>query len=242
MKNILNFILILAFSMILGITFEVSPIIAVVASVSVAVVAGLVTNHKQFAGSSFALVCGKISGDSRVNCQTPMTAGLRKRAVIINMEDIQTVDVSSTNPLVIEDITLVTTKNAYEINGRENTITATTTLLQPSELHDHVVTAMGFDISPATKLNIQGMISGRFVIIVENVHKGTGSDAFEIYGLDAGLKLMELTRDAVNVETQGAFAFNFRSNDVSKERFIPRTFYDGTSYATTKALVDALLV
>ena len=241
MKNILNFILILCFSMILGVTLEINPIVAVVASFAVALVMGVVMNLNQFTNHSFVLACGKISADILSNCDTPMIAGLRKRIIVINYDDIDTIDVNATNPLLIEDITLKLTKTAFEIDGRENTITATTTLLQPSELHDHVVTAMGFDISPATKANIQGMISGRFVIIAENVHKGTGSDAFEIYGLDAGLKLMELTRDAVNVETQGAFAFNFRSNDVSKERFIPRTLYDGVSYASTKALVDGLL-
>jgi hypothetical protein len=79
-------------------------------------------------------------------------------------------------------------------------------------------------------------------VFVENVDKGqSGMNAFEIFGLDSGLKMVELTRDATNVETQGAFAFKFMSSDISKEPMIPRTFYDGVSYASTKAILDALI-
>lgn len=141
-----------------------------------------------------------------------------------------------------DGITLASGKVGHVISGRRNTIVATSTLIPAQELYDHAVTAMGFDISANTKEILEGAKSGRFVIICENIHKGANdADAFEIYGLNAGLVLMENNRDTSSVETQGAFALRFANDEVSKEINLPKTLFD-TDYATTKALVDALLV
>ncbi len=238
MKNIFNFILIIGFALILNQSLEIGMVESTFLSVGFAFLVGNVKT----VGQSNALVCGQISRSITNDCNFPLIAGIRRRLILFNWEELATIDFNATNRLVVEDLTLIGGADAYEISGRDNTLVANFALVQPTQLLDHTVTAMGFDISPATKQNIQGMIDGRFVAIVENVNKGQGgTDAFEIFGLDAGLKLTELTRDASLAETQGAFAFKFMSSEISKEGMIPRTFYDGVSYESTKAIIDALL-
>ena len=238
MKNILNFILIIGFALILNHSLE----IGMVASTFASVVFAFILGQFKTVGQTNTLVCGEISRSIVSDCNFPLIAGIRRRMFVFNWSDVESVDLNATNRLLVEDITLASGANGYEISGRDNTITANFALVPASQLLDHTVTAMGFDIAPATKQNIQGMIDGRFVVFVENVDKGqSGMNAFEIFGLDSGLKMVELTRDATNVETQGAFAFKFMSSDISKEPKIPRTFYDGVSYATTKAIIEALL-
>jgi hypothetical protein len=236
MKNILNFVLIIGFALILNQSLE----IGMVASTFASVVFAFILGQFKTVGQMNALVCGEISRSIVSDCDFPLIAGIRKRMLVANWEQVTSVDINSGNRLLIEDIVL--DGNLFEISGRDNTIVANFALVPASQLLDHTVTAMGFDISPATKQNIQGMIDGRFVVFVENVDKGqSGMNAFEIFGLDSGLKMVELTRDATNIETQGAFAFKFMSSDISKEPMIPRTFYDGVSYATTKAILAALI-
>lgn len=238
MKNIFNFILIIGFALILNQSLKIGMVASTFLSVGFAFLVGNVKT----VGQMNALVCGQISRSIVSDCNFPLIAGIRKRLLVFNFDDLATLDINSGNRLLIEDLTLISGASCYEINGRDNTIGANFALVQPTQLLDHTVTAMGFDISPATKQNIQGMIDGRFFCIVENVNKGQGgTDAFEIFGLDAGLKMTELTRDAGLAETQGAFAFKFMSSEISKEPLIPRTFYDGVSYESTKAILDALI-
>lgn len=241
MKTLFYFLAVFLTTLMVGVSLEISPIGAVIVSFALSV--GMSVLATEMDMHTTALACGLISDDIKFDCDNPLQAGVRARLILLNLDDIDTVDLNATNKLLLEDLTLKATKVGYEITGRENTITALAELIPAQELFNHTVTAMGFNISAATKLNIQGMVSGRFVAIVENVNRGlNGETAFEVFGLDAGLKLNVLTRNNNDVESQGAFAFTFVNSDTSKEKFLPRTFYEGTSYATTKALVDALLV
>ena len=242
MKKFISFIFALLsvflFAVAIGMSLQIDPVTSLSVAVLVsAVFAFTVQNTHDL---SFVTVCGAFNGNIEYDCEKPIQAGLQARIVIINKQDI--VGVTSGTGNVISDITLATGKVAHVISGRRNTIVATSSLIPAQELYDHAITAMGFDISALTKEILEGAKSGRFVIIAENIHKGTGDkDAFEVYGLNAGLVLMENNRDTSSVETQGAFALRFANDEVSKETQLPKTLFD-TDYTTTKALVDALLV
>ena len=70
---------------------------------------------------------------------------------------------------------------------------------------------------------------------------GNGDNFFEVYGLDQGLEVSEMIRIPSDNETIGAFNITVKTtDDGGKEPYMPRTWFD-TDYATTKALVDALL-
>lgn len=190
---------------------------------------------------SFVSVCGAISGNILFDCENPMQSGTRDRAWIINLADIDTITYN-TNKMIVEEITLKAGKTAFYIDGQNNSIMPKASLVKLTyhDVYDHVIKMLGFDISPSTKENLEGMKSGRFVIITENVFKGTGGNsAFEIYGLNVGLELTILEKDPNNQDTQGAFDFTFATNK-NKEPKMPLTFFD-TDYNTTKELIEGLL-
>jgi hypothetical protein len=79
-----------------------------------------------------------------------------------------------------------------------------------------------------------------FIVVIENNFRGeTGNAAFEIYGLDVGLELVEMETNKSDAETQGAYVLTLRTPELYKEPHLPATFYV-TSYAATKALFNAL--
>lgn len=192
-------------------------------------------------GLSLVTVCGKISNNISKNCLSPLQAGVRDRAIVINFDDISSV-VYATDGETVEDIILVSGAVAHVVDGKNNSIKPTTTLLQQTydNMFDHMVEMIGFDISPATRTEFNSIKNGRFVVITENYYKGTnGESAFEVYGLTTGLELTALSRDPNNQETQGAFQFTFMTK-VNKEPKLPNALFI-TDYSTSKAVVDGLL-
>lgn len=190
---------------------------------------------------SLVTVCGAISGNIAFDCEIPMQSGTRDKAWIINLDDIESITYA-TNKMIVEEIVLKVGKTAYFIDGQNNSIMPKCSLVKLTftDMYDHIVKMLGFDISPTVKENLEGMKNGRYVIITENVFKGTaGNSAFEIYGLNVGLEITILDKDPNNQDTQGAFDFTFATNK-NKEPKMCLTFFD-TNYATTKALIEGLL-
>jgi len=244
MKNILNFAL-LFFGFILGATILTLTGLDVMTSFAIVLFVEIVLNLvavKYPKGLTLALVCGKLSSSILASCNVPLQSGTADRAIIINLDDIESVTYGA-NDLVVEAITLKDTKVAYQIDGINNSIRPTATLVQLTfkKMFDHMVQMIGFDISPTVKKSLTEGLEGRYVIITENLFKGTaGNSAFEIYGLTVGLELTVLSKDPNNQDTQGGFDFTFATNK-NKEPRMPLTFFD-TDYATTKALLDDLFV
>jgi hypothetical protein len=194
-------------------------------------------------GLAFVGICGKLSGGIAKSCTNPLQAGTRDRMIIINFDDVLAPTYAVDGETVI-DIVLMSGTIGYVIDGQNNSIEPKSTMTEQGKFNmwDHEVVAMGFDISPETKLQVNNMKDGRFVIIVENYFRGVGGNsAFEVYGLTTGLEVTELERDANSDETQGAFHFKFATKK-NKEPKTANTFYDGAAYASTKVIVDALLV
>lgn len=191
---------------------------------------------------SFATICGAISGNIVYNCDYPMQGGTRERAWIFNLADIDGYVIDVNNPMLYSDITLLALKTGFYIDGRNNSIMPNFALIKGNfiEQFDHTVSMKGWDISPDVKKNLEGMKSGRFVIVCENVFRGAnGNCAFEIYGATTGLELSVLTRDPNNADTQGAFDFTFATVK-NKEPKMPATLFD-TSYNDTLTLLNSKL-
>ena len=85
------------------------------------------------------------------------------------------------------------------------------------------------------------MVDGLVIAILQNKFRGENGDTeFEIYGLDTGLEVQELTRIQQDADTQGAYNIVLRSSEQSKEAHLPATLFL-TDRAITKAIVDGLL-
>src|SRR5690606_16402603 len=171
----------------------------------------------------------------------PLQSGTRDRAIVINFEDVigRTYAIDGTT---LEDLLLASGTVGYVIDGQKNSIVPAVNMVAGTFTNkfDHEVSMKGFDISPATKVNINSMKDSRVIVITENYYQGAGGNAaFEVYGLTVGLVVTELSREPNSEETDGAFHFKFMT-DTNKEPKVAATFFD-TDYVTTKAIVDALL-
>lgn len=183
--------------------------------------------------------CNLISNSIAFDCENPNISGTR-RAWILNFNDIDSVSLAS-NKMIIENIILKAGKISYKIDGRQNSIAPKSTLINGTftKNYDHSVGILSFDISPELKENLEGARRGLFVVIVENVFKGTsGNSAFEVYGIDAGLRFTILEKDPNSQDTQGGISFTL-ATDKNKEPFGARTFFD-SDYQTTLALIESL--
>lgn len=187
-------------------------------------------------------ICKSISNNINFDCNFPMQSGTKDKGYIINFNDVLDVIYNASNKMIVEEIVLKPNAIIYYVDGRNNSIMPTFNLIKNAftDVFDHIVNVKGFDISPEAKENLQGSVSGLFIFIAENNFKGsTGNSAFEVYGLNSGLEITLLTRDANNTDTQGAFDITFSTNK-NKEPFIPKNIFI-VSYEATKLYIETLL-
>lgn len=188
--------------------------------------------------------CGKLDGDILLNCDYPLIGGNKDILKLINQEDLDSVTRNSTNTQIIEAINLVSSPQAvaYEIEGKNNSndIRAALVKARYSEGYDHEIIFRVFTNGPDVKKKLEAMAKGTFIAVIENNFRGsTGNAAYEIYGLDVGLELLELETNKSDAETQGAYVITLRTPELFKEPHLPATFFL-TSYSATKTLFDAL--
>jgi hypothetical protein len=188
--------------------------------------------------------CGKLSASIYQDCNNPITGGTKDRLVLMNFADVQSYTEDGSNPTLITAITLASGTLAYEVEGKNNSNLPMFELQRGkySEGYNHQVSFIAFKTDAATKKQFEQMAQGRMVAIVERNYKGSGGNsAFEVYGLDSGLIMSEGKSDLADADTMGALSIVLKSQEESLEKHLPRALFL-TNYATTKAIVDALLV
>ena len=134
--------------------------------------------------------CGDLSASFTINCSKPLQAGTADNAWVINFDDISAVSYNIANPEIVEDIVLASGKSAFLIEGKNNSIEPSESLVKAkySENFDHSVGVIVFQNGPTIKQQLNKAPKGRFVIITENKYKGaSGESAFEVRGLTSGL-------------------------------------------------------
>lgn len=185
--------------------------------------------------------CALITLGATYDCTNPIVPGVNTRLILINKDDISVVTKAAP---YITAITLTGVTTGFAFEGYRNSLNPEYSLVPAafSIGYDHQVKFQIFDISQEQKENLQKMALGRMVAIVENMNNaGNDDNVFEVYGLDVGLDIIELTRIARDMDTQGSFSVLLKTpDDEGKEPKMPQTWFI-TDYATTKALVDGLL-
>jgi hypothetical protein len=188
--------------------------------------------------------CGRITSNILINCDFPLVGGTKDILKLINFDEIDGVTRNASNPQIIEAINLITSPQAqaYTIEGKNSSNDLRSALVKTrySEGYDHECIYRVFTNGPEIKEQLEAKAKGKFVAVIENNFRGAnGNAAFEIYGLDVGLELVEMESNKSDAETQGAWVLTLRSPELYKEPHLPATFYV-TSYAATKALFNAL--
>lgn len=192
-----------------------------------------------------------VKKDIQLDCDNPIVPGVEQEGVIINRKDIDftTVAFNATRKNVIETLALKEGKKGYKVVVLGSTpFTGTNTALAAGTYRNTftntvnmVVLANDPDVCADV---IDGLANGEFVVILENKAKSLdkeenpGDSAYQIYGYYQGLKAAELSNDKYSEETEGGWAVSLQETKVPKSAL----FYYKTSYETTKAAVDALVV
>ena len=186
-----------------------------------------------------------IARDIDFACDCLVTKGLEADGLIINRSDIDfsATTFNSTNPNIIESLTLKTGKYAYQVNQLGNTpFTGTQSTLEVGTYrntwtHDIPIVVLANDPTVAHEI-IDGLANGTFVLILRNKHKGCNGDAeYQIYGYTQGLVASEGTNDKYSDDTDGGWIITLQETGARMSAM----FLWDTDAATTLAAYEALL-
>jgi len=198
-------------------------------------------------------VCDVITAGIAYDCANPPTGGANDRLILVNFSDIDgNVTYNATNKLLVENITLLGGAVGYAFEGLNNSNEPRAAMVKGRYLnaYDHEVRFKVFSNSIAAKAQLTKLDGALVVAIVQNNHKGgdpvpggteVGEAAFEIYGLETGLRLQELERIIADAELQGAYNLLIKNDEVSRPSTLPHTLFI-TSFAASLAVVDSILV
>ena len=187
-------------------------------------------------------ICGEITAGFTPDCDNPIIAGATDRLILFNFDDIDTFTFGA-RPGVISGITLKSGKSGYAWVGQNRSVEPRVALVRGrySNQFDHESTFKVFGNSPEVKEQLNKMVNGRYLAIVENNFKGNmGDAAFELQGIRGGVEVAELERITADADTEGAYNVIMRSSEFGREAKLPKTIWD-TDYNTTKALIEALI-
>lgn len=180
--------------------------------------------------------CDKIKKGESYDCTRPLQGGAEPNVILYNRADILSYTYGSV-PNQITAITLRPGASSYLFEGFGRSVSPQTEVIKlgnSQNLTKHQVGLFVFGRGQATKNNIQNVMLGNFVAVVEGTRKD--QDSFEVYGINCGLTLAPGLIQNVN-ENNGAFALILSTPENQGEGLLQQTWYDGTSYETTRTLV-----
>ena len=189
--------------------------------------------------------CSGITQGSTYDCVNPIQPGVNQRLILGNWDDIASITYDVTNPYIITDVTMKSTKQCYAFEGVRQSLAPQYSAVPAtvSYGYSHQIDFSVFDISPAQKENLEAMAVKKQFAIVQNINDtGNGGNYFELYGTNLGLDMISNVRIPGDSDTAGAFVITLQtSEDSGKENKMPATWNDGVSFESTLVLVDALL-
>lgn len=189
--------------------------------------------------------CGRITAGITNDCDDLLVGGVKAKLYLFNLDDIVGYTLNVTNKQIIEAITLETSPAAsgYVFEGYLNSIEPSVNLNKGAYFNqwNHQILFRIFSNIPDTKKQIEALSKGRFVAIIENNYQGDdGNAAFELYGKKVGLEATVIEANKNDADSQGAWVITLATPETTKEPNAPATVFI-TNYATTKALVEALV-
>ena len=192
------------------------------------------------------LCSGITVGAINQNCDengNGLLTGTAERLIIGNLADIDTITRDVTDVNRVTDIVMKQALPAFEFEGFRRTHKPSYELVPnlTSVGYNHIVNFTVLDSSYAQKENMLRLNAGLTFAIVENLDRSS-DNIFEVYGLLRGMQALTNLRDIDAVDTGAGFQVGLSTGeDVTKEFIQPLTYFV-TDEATTRALIDAILV
>lgn len=192
-------------------------------------------------------IFNKITEGFSLNDASPVTSGIEDVIYIFNEDDI-TINYSTTNPLIIDELTKKAGAKVYKFEGTNNSFNAMSKLAKTqvgpryTEEIDFNIAGLSVDI----KTQLRAMGYGRVKAIVINNYKD-GDSAVELFGAVNSLILTEAERNAADEGLEGGYKLKLTNPDKLREPYPPRAVSiapeSGTAdYASTLAALEALTV
>lgn len=194
-------------------------------------------------GLSFAGLCSDLSGGVTLSCATPLVGGVEADIIILVRKHIDTTTFNSGNNYILEDIALLTGKQAYKFEGKNNSARPKNSLVVKdfSKGKVHTLDFLIFDDGPTTKLRLDELQDASVCVFVKNKFKGaTGNATWSIHGFHAGLSMTACEQDKFDENTNGAWKVTLASDPKSLEAQWPLNVFI-TSATATEALITTLL-
>tara|TARA_R110000803_G_scaffold52326_1_gene107694 strand:- start:1486 stop:2055 length:570 start_codon:yes stop_codon:yes gene_type:complete len=187
-------------------------------------------------------ICALITAGISPDCANPLIAGVNDRLILMNLSEVSLgYDVTETE--IVDSVTLSSGALAYAFQGQNfsNEPSSRAVVGRYAKRVEHQVDFLAFGEGNLVKEQLNLMLQGKLVAIVQNQYEDSdGSAAFTMYGATQGLQVAEMEQLKYDQETLGAYRISLKSYDQALEARLPNVFFS-TDFATTKALVDALL-
>jgi hypothetical protein len=174
-------------------------------------------------------------------CETTVANGMEATVYLLNRKEISQVSYDNVNPLTVTDLTLASGATAYTLVGTKKGLNFGSERVIADDAPDsftHKLTFQGYEIDSASVYNMDNL--GDLVAIVERKEKNvamSGDGTFVILGLESGLYP---TSDTYMLN-DGPRKIELANLAGESEKTSPLILLD-TDYATTKALVESLVV
>jgi hypothetical protein len=189
------------------------------------------------------MACGQIDRGSAVDiCDDIAPGGTRARVVLFNIDEIESFTEDADGNVTA--ITLVDDATGYEFTGFRNDAKKSEEVIKPEIGLPKFKHNAGFVIYENTQLqknNIEQLVRGRFVALIEN--KGKTVDSIEVVGKEVGLEIV--AGPIRNAHENGGFfviALSTPDDQGELEGKLPQTLLAaGNSYATNLTYIAGLL-
>lgn len=189
------------------------------------------------------MACGTITMGSEVDvCDDIAPGGTRPRMLLINHDEVQSMTEDADGNITA--ITLIPGAFIYPFTGFRNDVKKSEEVIKPEIGLPKFKHNAGFVIYENTQLqknNIENIVRGRFVAIVEN--KGKTVDSIEVVGKEVGVEIV--AGPIRNAHENGGFfvvSLSTPDDQGELEGKLPQTLkVAGNTYAANIAYLDGLL-
>ena len=187
------------------------------------------------------MACGSITRGSVIEeCADIPPGGTRARLLLANLDEVESYTEDGDGQITA--ITMIDDATFYEFTGFRNDVKKSEEVIKPEigiPKFKHNVGWVIYENTQVQKNNIENIVRGRFVAVVEN--KGKDENSFEVVGKDVGLEIV--AGPIRNAHENGGFfviALSTPDDQGELEGELPKTLIV-TDYAGTLTYLEGLL-
>lgn len=174
--------------------------------------------------------------NSNIENDCSIISGLKEMGYICNRSDIASYTESGNT---VSAITMESGKVMYKIYTPTKTpFTGTNVALEEGDVVNRFTNTVSFVIlnhDDDTAAIVDNLANGKFVCVIRNEFEGTnGASAYNIYGLERGLRSTEITHDPYDDASAGGWTVTMTEEKCAKSEH----FFYTTSLATTTTTLE----